>query len=472
MRLFSELRERLRALVLRASQDRELDEELAFHLEMEIEANVRRGMAPGEARRQAHLKLGGLVQTREATRDARGLRWLEELGQDARVALRSLRRSPGFALSAAVTIALGVGATTALFSVTHAFLLRPLPVDDPHELYVLQEVRWGAVSIGSEGRRIPYNRYEAYRDATADVFTGLAAHRFTTFSLRSADGAASVPGALVSGSYFDVLGIEPARGRFFRADDEPMVVLGHAAWRGRFGADPGIIGRVVHLDGRAYTVAGVAPEGFGGTRVGTPVDVWVPFRAHVGDAHADMEWWVGMFGRLATAGRIEGATEVVDAIAKRIPPDEPQTRIERAYLTPLTGVAEQSRDEVAGFLGMLLGAAFLVLLIAGANIAGMLLARSVGRGREIAIRAAMGAGRGRLVRQLLTESLVLFLLGGAGGIVLAIGATSVLGRLPLPASIPLVIDVTPDARVLAFALALAAAVGIVFGLAPAGGRGR
>ncbi|HEX7051175.1 MAG TPA: ABC transporter permease [Longimicrobiales bacterium] len=461
------IRARLRLLFARGAAEARMDEEFRFHIEMETERLVREaGLDPAEARRRALVAFGGVERHRAAMRDGRGLRWLAELWQDARLTFRWLRRSPLFASSAVVTIALGIGVTTALFSVTNAFLLRPLPVSDPDALFVLQEVRWGAVSIGNEGRRIPYNRYEAYREATSDVFAGLAAHTFQSFSMRTADGAVAIGGVLASGNYFDVLGIRPALGAFFHTDDEPVVVLGHRFWRRRFGADPSVIGRTVYLDGRPYTVVGVGPEGFGGTAVGVAMDVWVPFRAHVDDV-ADMGRWVGMFGRLAAPDRVGRATEVVDAVAKRIPPDEPQTRIERAYLAPLTGLAEQSRGDVGAFLGLLLGTAFLVLLIAGANIAGMLLARSVTRRREVAIRAALGAGRGRLVRQHMTESVVLFLLGGLAGIILAVGATKLLSRIPFPESVPLVIDVAPDLRVLSFALSVALTIGLVFGLVPA-----
>jgi predicted permease len=457
---------RLRSLVRGRAAETRADEEFEFHIAKQTEKNLAAGMTPAEARRRALLAFGAADAHREAMRDERRPRLLAELTQDVRFAARSLRHSRAFALTAVVVIALGVGATTGLFSLANTLLFRPLPVAAPGELYMLQEVRRGAVSIGTEGRRVPYARYEAYAEATSGVFDGLAAHVFRSLSLRGDAGATAISGALTSPNYFQVLGQRPALGQLYTRGAEPVAVVSHRFWREHFEADAAAIGRAVHLDGRPYTVIGVAPRGFDGTTTGLTVAIWLPFDAVRLATPSDMDYWVGMFGRVRERGAIERANAALSTLALRIPPDEPQTTVERAYLAPLTGLPEGARAQVGGFLGMLLAAGFLVLMIAAANIAALLLARSVARRREIALRLALGAGRLRLIRQLLTESTVLFLAGGAGGIVLAYVATGMLSRLSIP-GVPIALDATPDVRVLGFALAVAALTGVVFGLAPA-----
>jgi predicted permease len=275
-----------------------------------------------------------------------------------------------------------------------------------------------------------------------------------------------VQGALTSGNYFRLLGITPAAGRFYGDDHEQVVVLSHRTWLQYFDRDPAAIGRLVYVDGKPYTIAGVAPEGFGGTVVALTLDVWAPYLAHITPDSVEGQPWVGMFGRVRDRGASESAAARLSAIATQIPPETPGTTVERAYLTPMTGVPEGVRAPVGGFIGMLVAAGFLVLMIGAANIAALLLARAVARRREVALRLALGAGRTRLVRQLLTESTLLFLLGGLGGIALAYVATGLLTRISIQ-GVPVAIDASPDLRVLAFALGIAALTGLLFGLAPA-----
>lgn len=457
---------RLRSLLGRGDAELRTDEEFRFHVDMQTEKNIARGMTAAEARRHALLQFGGVERHREAMRDTQRPRLLSELAQDARFAARALRHNRGFTFTAVLIVSLGVGATTALFSLANALLFRPLPVPSPNELHVVQEVRRGSASIGMEGRRIPYARYEAYREATGDLFTGLAAQVFVPVSLRADAGAVAVEGALTSGNFFRVLGIRPAAGRFYDDDDESLVVLSHRSWQRYFHGDPAAIGRLVHIDGRPYTIAGVAPKGFDGTVVGFSVNVWVPYLLHTAPDSTEGRPLVGMFGRVRDRAGVESAAARLSTIATRMPPETPDATIERAYLAALTGVPEGVRGPVGGFVGMLLAAGFLVLLIGAANIAGLLLARAVARRREVALRLALGAGRGRLVRQLLTESTLLFLSGGIGGIVLAYIATALISRISVP-GVPIVIDASPDTRVLAFALGISAFTGLVFGLAPA-----
>ena len=443
-----------------------MDEEFRFHVDMQAEKHVARGMTPDEARRQALLDFGGVERHREALRDTQRPRLFAELVQDARFTARALHHNRGFAITAVVIVSLGVGATTALFSLANALLFRPLPVPSPDELYGLQEVRRGRASIGMEGRRIPYPRYQAYREATNDLFSGLAAHVFTPISLRTDAGAVAAEGALTSGNYFRVLGLRPAVGRFYGDDGEPLAVLSHRAWQQHFDGDPAAIGRLMYVDGRPYTLAGVAPRGFDGTVAGFSVGVWVPYRLHTASDSADRRPFVGMFGRVRDRGGIAQADARLTAIAARIPAEDTNVTIERAHLVPLGGLPDLIRRPVGGFVGMLMVAGFLVLLIGAANIAALLLARAVARRREVALRLAIGAGRGRLVRQLLTESTLLFLMGGIGGIALAYIATEMVSRITIP-GIPFTLDATPDTRVLAFALGISALTGIIFGLAPA-----
>jgi predicted permease len=463
------VRTRLRLLLGRRGAEARMEEEFRFHLEMQAEQYLREGLAPAEARRRARLAFGGVEGHRESMRDGRGGRWVEEVGQDVRFALRSLRRYPGFAAVAAVTIALGVGATTVVFSVLNAALLRPLPVSEAERLQVLWEERGGAVWQGVEGAGLPYTRFLAYRAATGSHFSGLAGHRLARFSLRSGEEAVAVQGTLTAGDYFGVLRLRPAAGRFPAADDEAAVVLAHDVWRARFGGDPGVVGRSVYLDSRPYTVVGVAPRGFGGTAPGVRTEVWVPLvAARAGAGLETMSSWVALFGRLRPGTDAAAAAALVEVVALRTPPDEPQTVVRGARLEPMSGALRGwSRSAGRTALLYLLGAATLVLLVAAANVAGMLLARGVVRRREVGIRLALGAGRGRLVRQLLTESGVLALAGGVGGVVVAAFGTRVLAALPLPAPQPLALDVAPDGRVLAFALAITMGAALVFGLVPA-----
>ena len=457
---------RIRSIFHRNQAERRMEEEFAFHLDLQTEKHIARGMTPEHARRQALLDFGGLERHREALRDSQRPRIFAELAQDARFTLRSLRHNRAFAITTVLIVTLGVGVTTALFSVANALLFRDLPVADPGQLYGLQEVRIGSASIGAEGRRISYARYEGYREASSDIFRDLAAHVFLPLSLRADAGAVPVQGALTSGNYFRVLGLVPAVGRFYSEDHEPVVVLSHRTWRQHFNADPDAVGRVVHVDGRPYTIAGVAPEGFEGTVVAFTINVWVPYLTHVTPDSLEGQPWVGMFGRVRNAGVVASAAAHLSMIAKRMPPETPQTTVERAYLTPVTGLPEEARAPASAFIGMLVAAGFLVLLIGAANVAAMLIARAIARRREVALRLALGAGRGRLIRQHLTESTFLFLLGGVGGIALAYLATSLLSRISIQ-GVPVAINATPDLRVLSFALGIAALTGLVFGLAPA-----
>lgn len=461
-------RARLGSLLGRGRAETRMDEEFAFHIEQATEENVRAGMDPVEARRRALIAFGGVERHRESMRDTWRFIWLEDLAADVRFALRWLARSPGFALVAVLTIGLGVGATTALFSVTNALLLRPLPVAEPEGLFSIQEERTGYVMDGMEGMQVPQARYEAYVEAAQPLVAGLAGHSSDQFSLRADGPAQPASGVLVSGNYFQVLGVRPALGRLFSASDAPEVVLSYALWQRLFGGEPDVVGRLVHVDGRPLTVVGVAERGFTGTNVGLLAELWVPYRAAT--VEGESVWagkWLVPVGRLREDVDPRQAAAMLPAIATRIDVDAEGAEVSGARLEPITGLPRSARPAVAGFLGLLVGMAVLVLCIAAANIGGMQLARAVRRRSEMGIRLAVGAGRGRLIRQLLTESLVLSLIGGAVGLLIAWGATVLVGRVSFPFDQAILLDVRPQPRVLVFGIALAAAAGIGFGLLPA-----
>jgi predicted permease len=463
---------RLRDALGRASADREMDEELRFHIEMETEKNVRSGMTPEEARRHALVSFGGMERHRGRLREGRQVPFVEPLWHDVRFGVRAVRRTPGLSAVAALTVALGVGATTTVFSAVNATLLRPLPLPEPERLGSIQERRSGAVSNGVEGMLIAYPRLLEYRDAGADVFASVAGHRLEDgFSLRLPDVTISVNGALTSGNYFETLGIRPELGRAYTSDDAREIVISHTLWASRFGADPSAVGRTVVLDGRSVTLVGVAPRGFAGASF-VADQLWAPVGLRGLDASS---WSLRMVPlvRLAPGVRRGQAAAAVDALARRIVPEEQETTVHSARLAHLEVVPDDGRGVAMGFFGMLLGTAVLVLLIAAANIAAIMVARGVARHRETAVRMAMGASRARVARHLLAESLLIFGAGGAGGVGLAYLGCAWLTGLELPPQVPpLLLGFTPDGRVLSFAVAATALVGLGFGLLPALGASR
>jgi len=443
-----------------------MDEEFRFHLEMEAERYLRSGLDPAEARRRALLAFGGVEWYRERLRDERRFPFLEPVRDDVRAGVRSMARTPGLSLLAALTIALGVGATTTMFSTVNALFVRPLAIPDAERLASIQEARSGAVSNGMEGMLIPYDRYIAYRDATVDIFDALAAHRLVdAFSLRLRDETIAVNGALTSGNFFQTLGVRPVIGRAYASDDAAEIVISHELWASRFGGDPEVVGRAVGLDGRTVTVVGIAPRGFGGATVVSD-QVWAPVGIR---GVSGTSWSVRMvpLAKLRPGVSTEQAALVVDALARRIPPGEDAT-VRSAHLARLTVVPSHARSGVRTFFAILMGMAILVLLIAAANIAGIMLARGFARRRELAVRLAIGASRGRIVRHLLAESLTLFAAGGMLGVALAYLGTRWIAGIDLPPQMPpVLLDLAPDGRVLLFAIAVTGVTGLVFGLVPA-----
>ena len=401
---------------------------------------------------------------------------LETLMSDLRFAGRMLRKSPVFAVVAIVVISLGSGAVTTIFSAMNAVVLRPLPGTTGGSRLILFERRSPDFS---EGASASYAFYSHLRDR-ARTLDGAAAWSKVSLSVAASGEGNAVYGNIVSGNYFSVLGVRPALGRFFAPDEDrtplthPVVVVSHSFWESRLGADSTAIGRTVGVNGHEYTLIGVAPPGFRGVFTPLKTDAWVPLMMQAqlrpGRDLTDASW-LWMFGRVANGSTRVDAQRELGALTAAWANEAGESAGNRRYtairVTDLTGLPDDARKAFLGFTALLLGAAGLVLLIASVNVASMLSARAIARRREMALRTALGAGRGRLVRQLLTESLLLFLFGAGGGIVLARVATSALERIPVPGDASLSLELSPDPRVFAFAIMISLATGIAFGLAPA-----
>jgi hypothetical protein len=393
-----------------------------------------------------------------------GFTWLSDSQRDLRHAVRSLAKQPTFAIVALATVALGTAATTSVLSIRNGLLLRPLPVADIGSLYLIDEDRGGMVSQPFGVDAVPYERFLAYREALEEEFSGLAADRYRTpggFSVATEDGAVSAEGYLVSGNYFEVLGVRPAAGRFFSDDRSASVVLSHDFWRTYFGGRD-VIGIGMQVDSRPYTIVAVAPPGFQGTVRGLATDLWIPAEAYFDGDRAGFDTWFTFFGRVRAGVSAERAAAAVERAGLSIPAE--RTTVRRVVMAPLTGLPPQWEEPLDIVLIFLLTTGVAVLLIAAANIVGMLLARGIGRRREVAIRLAIGASRARIVRQHLTEALVLFVVGGAAGVWLGSFGARWLERMRFPLGFDLALDFTPDLRVLGAGLLITAGVGTLFGL--------
>jgi putative ABC transport system permease protein len=407
---------------------------------------------------------------------------MNNLIRDAVYASRVLLKHPGFTLVAVLALALGIGANTTIFSIVNALLIRSMPgVAEPERL-----VQVGRTNHGQGFDSLSYPNYADLRDQNA-VLSGLVAQSRTQFHVSTGAEPARVPGQLVSGNYFDVLGVKAATGRMLTADDDraagesPVVVISNGLWKRRFGADPSIIGKEISLNAHPYTLVGVAAPGFSGTDVGDPVDVWVPITMYrQGEPmFSDLEGdflkdrgvvWMSAFGRLKQGVPIEQAQAEMSQIASNLEESYPKTNKDTGVvLARGLGLDPQSRSEIRGFTGLLMAVVGLVLLIACANVANLLLARATSRQKEIGIRLALGASRGRIIRQLLTESMLLAFVSGAAGLFVAVWLNDLLLKI-LPSDylgFVLSLDLSLDSRVLAFTLAVSVLTGIIFGLAPA-----
>ncbi|MDX1395402.1 MAG: ABC transporter permease [Gemmatimonadota bacterium] len=417
-------------------------------------------------------------QLRRSDRD--GGQTVDSILQDLRYAARSLRRSPGFTAVAVVTTALGIGATATIYSVANAVMFRSLTgVRDSHELVTVH-------ATSSDGSSFHAFSVPNFRDLRAgeNGLGTLAAFSLLQTSARGAEESEAVAGLMVSEDYFRVLGTRPALGRLLAVGDHdpgggPVAVLSHGSWQGRFAGDPGVVGQTVSLGGHAFTVVGVAEQGFTGHLALLDIEAFVPLafqpllEGHDGrflDRNFD---WLELIGRRADGVSTGEARAALTAIAERLAEEYvADNRGSGVDVRPYSNVFAQQSGAVGGFFTLLLAVAGMVLVVAAVNVGGMLLARGTDRRAEMALRLALGARRARLVRLMLAESVVLFLLGGAGGVALAFAATAVLSSVQLPIPFPIIFDFTPDRRVLLFSLGLALASGTVFGLVPAMGSTR
>ena len=494
---------RLRSLFYRPVADGELDSELHFHLEQQIAANLAAGMSPAEARRAAIHELGGVEQLKEECRDARHTNCFHDLVHDLRYGLRMLRKSPGFTAVAVLTLALGIGANTAIFSVLNAALLKPLPVKQPDRLVLFGDGLDCCISDAFPNTSL-YS-YPFYREVRKrvdrfaaayqnDVFSDVAA-AFSTVQrvhgfVAGRTDAEPMDVLPVSGTYFETLGVSPVIGRALSEQDDatkdahPVAVVSYAFWTQSLGRDPSVLNRQLTIGSAVFSVVGVAPAGFFGTQLGAQPDIWVPLSMQKEippgwDGYDDQ-----MFESLDLIARLKrGVTsaqadananllfhQILGSFSAAPHKQEDLQRLDKTHLE-LTSLSHGFSRMRWNFVEVLMAVVALVLLIACANIANLLLARATGRARELSVRNALGAGRARLVRQLFTESLLLALGGGGLGIALASPARQFLIRMVSDGSGTysgaMRFDVAIDARVLLFTLAITFATAILFGVIPA-----
>ena len=499
--MLSDLRIRLRSLFRRARVEQELDDELRFHMDQQAEKYMRAGMSGVEALRRVRLEFGGIEQVREDCRDARGVSFLESLVQDLRYGLRMLAKSPAFTAIIVLTLALGIGANTAIFTLVDAVMLRSIPVRDPQQLVVAQwsARKWpqnvGTSSFGdcafnkenattTTGCSLSYPMFQEIQNQKS-VFANAMGFAGPYQMDLSGNGAAAIAqGDLVSGSYFQTLGVSPALGRTLVADDEKpeapsVAVLDYAYWQRAFGGSPAAIGRTIRLNDAVFTIVGVSEPGFTRLTPGKSVDLWVAISqaSALGLKHIHPEdptdWWLVVVGRLQPGVSRSHAQAALDAIFLNetlhgtkphwAPDDNPHLSLLPAQQA-LTGIRSMYGEP----LMLLMAAVGLILLIACANVASLMLARAAAREREMAVRLAMGAARRRVIRQLLTESLLLSFIGAALGALLApLGVSGLAEFFSNNSYLPMQLDLHLDARVLLFTLGAALVTGIGFGLAPA-----
>lgn len=462
------VRIRFRSLRQRGRVEQELDKELRFHLAQQIEENLASGMSPDEARYAALRRLGGAEHIKEECRDMRRTNYLDNLVQDLRYAARTLAKSPGFAAAMIITLALAIGANSAIFSVIDGVLLKPLPYQQADRIVRL-------FFSSNDYPKFPLNPFD-FRDFRSRnrSFESLAAFTRGDVQLSGSGEPVRLAAFRVTAGYFQVLGLAPERGREFEEEDElpgsgRAVVLSDRIWRTQFGAVPDIVGRKVTLDLQPFTVVGVMPPGtehpgneYHALPYGDSVDAWWPFTFD-GDPNQRGSHYLEGIGRLKPGVTSARAQAEMNTLVREIGREHGGYESWHMLVVPLY-------HEIVGpderLLLVLLGAVGLVLLIACANVANLLLARATAHQREIAVRAALGAPRSRLMRQMLTESLLIALVGGAFGIALAVGGVRALVSF-LPAGFPRVDSIHVNAAVLAFTLLIALTTGFVFGLAPA-----
>jgi putative ABC transport system permease protein len=452
---------RFRSLIGRDAIESGLDEEIRFHIDQQAEKNMGKGMTPAEARRQALLRFGGLERVKECTRDEFRTPLLEDVARDLRYGARSLLRAPGFTIVATVTLALGIGANTAIFSVVNTVLLKPLSYREPDRIALVWERN---TAIGKDRDLVAPPNYLDWK-AQNSVFDALGAYRYNGFALTGAGEPESVTAITVSASLFHVLGVDALVGRTFNEDEETrkdrVVVLRYDFWQRRFGGDRGLVGKSITLTGAPFTVVGVMPPSFGFPD-GNPGDLYSPLLFAPNELAGRRTHSLTVLGRLKDGVSIDAASANMTAIAQGIAAADPTSNPDAS----LIGAHDLLVEDVRLGLLVLLGTVGFVLLIACANVANLLLVRASARRGEMAMRAALGAGRRRLIRQLLTESVLLAVIGSALGTLVAWSVLGLLVRVS-PPDLPRIDQVGIDTTVLMFVTVVALLAGIGFGVAPA-----
>jgi putative ABC transport system permease protein len=466
VKLLSYLESLLSTLFCREQSDRELDEELLSHIARHADDLERSGLSRPEAERRARIAFGAYENAKENVREQRPGFFLETVAADIRFALRMLRKSPGFTCIAILTLAFGIGANTAIFSVVDAVLLRPLPYAHPDRLVTISECNRS--NDQATRNEVAPGNFLDWRDRN-HVFEQVGAVSLPGYSLTGNGRPERVLAAATSAGMLHMLGLEPPVGREFQSTDDrdgapPVVLLGYSLWQRRFGGDPKIAGKTIHLGITPYTVIGVLPPGL--TFPDPEVQLWIPLEQTI--APQDMRWrsshYLDVYARLKPGITFAQATEEMNRIAAQAKKENPDDNSGAAAL--VIALQQDLSGDIRPALLMLIVAVGFVLLIACANVANLLLVRATGRGKELAIRLALGAGKWRVVRQMLTESLLLSLFGGGAGLLVAKWTREALLALR-PTSLPRFNAIEIDGRVLLFTLAISIAAGLLFGLVPA-----
>jgi len=467
---FIDISVRLRSLFGRHAMRARIEEEMRLHVEMREDALVQAGSTAAEARRRARREFGNIAVLKESVADVWKYGTLERLLQDLRYGLRTLGRAPGFTAVAILVLALGIGANATVFTLVNAFFLKPIDATDPGRVVHVYSGR---------GANTSHRLYLDYRDRNATL-EGLAAVQLVSVGLRIDRETEHGFGQIASGNYFSLLGVAAARGRVLAvSDDRPeapaVVVLAHAFWRQRFAAAPDVIGRTLSINDRPFTIVGVAPEGFTGTTKPLTGDFWVPLSADTVlrpalDAGARLDsLGLHLVGRLKPGVPIARAQADLDTLGRAIRAAAGEPPLDRQVVSVYPG--SQLHVEIAppivAFVSVLMAVMMLMLLIVCTNVANLVLARAASRQVEMAIRQSIGAGRGRLIRQLLTENLLLSGAGALGGLAFAYWSTRLLMAAPLPVPVPLALNLPIDWRVLGFTAFVAMLATALFGIAPA-----